>query len=80
MIPLMEPNHRLMLPEAPTLVVGLAAAIWLSSDGEIEEICLKEAAKRAVDWRPIMCHAPAVARRLNIARFPCFDVLELFAF
>ena len=80
MIPLMEPNHRLMLPEAPTLVVGLAAAIWLSSDGEVEEICLKEAAKRAVDWRPIMCHAPAVARRLDIARFPCFDVLELFAF
>ena len=69
-----------MLPEAPVLVVGLAVAVWLSADGEIEEISHKEAAKRAAGQRPILCHAPAVARRLDIARFSCFDVLELFAF
>ncbi len=76
----MEPNPRLMIPEAPVLVAGLADAVWLSADGEIAEISLKEAARRADDRRPILCHAPAVARRLDIARFPCFDVLELFAF
>ena len=80
MILVMEPKHRLMLPEAPVLVVGLAVAVWLSADGEIEEISHKEAAKRAAGRRPILCHAPAVARRLDIARFSCFDVLELFAF
>lgn len=76
----MEPNPRLMIPEAPVLVAGLADAVWLSADGEIAEISLKDAARRADDRRPILCHAPAVARRLDIARFPCFDVLELFAF
>ena len=76
----MEPNPRLMIPEAPVLVAGLADAVWLSADGEIAEISLKEAARRADDRRAILCHAPAVARRLDIARFPCFDVLELFAF
>ena len=76
----MEPNPRLMIPEAPVLVAGLADAVWLSADGEIAEISLKDAARRAADRRPILCHAPAVARRLDIARFPCFDVLELFAF
>lgn len=80
MMPAMDPNSRLMLPEAPTLVVGLAAATWLTADGEIEEISLKEAARRTTDRRPILCHAPAAARRLDIARFPCFDLLELFAF
>ena len=69
-----------MIPEAPVLVAGLADAVWLSADGEIAEISLKEAARRADDRRAILCHAPAVARRLDIARFPCFDVLELFAF
>ncbi|MDD9904153.1 MAG: ATP-dependent DNA helicase [Rhodospirillaceae bacterium] len=69
-----------MIPEAPVLVAGLADAVWLSADGEIAEISLKDAARRADDRRPILCHAPAVARRLDIARFPCFDVLELFAF
>ncbi|NKB55653.1 MAG: ATP-dependent DNA helicase [Alphaproteobacteria bacterium] len=76
----MSQESRLLLPESPTLVVSLAAATWLSVDGEIEEITLKEAAQRTGDERPLLCHAPAVARRLDIARFPCFDVLELFAF
>ncbi len=80
MMPRMNSNGRLMLPEAPTLVVGLATATWLSADGEIEEISLKEAAKRTGAQRPILCHAPAVARRLDIARFSSFDVLELYAF
>src|ERR1051325_10205700 len=29
---------------------------------------------------PMVCHARAVARRLDMASFPAFDLLELFAF
>lgn len=76
----MDQQTHLLLPESPTLVVGLAGATWLTADGEIEEITLKEAGRRAGDSRPLLCHAPAVARRLDIPRFPCFDILELFAF
>ncbi len=76
----MSQQNRLLIPESPTLIVSLAAATWLSTDGEIEDIALAEAGRRANDQQPLLCHAPAVARRLNIARFPCFDILELFAF
>ncbi len=80
MMPAMYSKSRLLLPKAPNLVVGLATATWLSADGEIEDVSLKEAAKRAGDRQPVLCHAPAAAKRLEIARFPCFDLLELFAF
>ncbi len=69
------------MPESPCLAAGLTGAVWLSADGEIEEIDLAEAARRAGrDSRPILCHAPATARRLGIQAFDCLDVLELFAF
>ena len=29
---------------------------------------------------PMLCHAPATARRLDIPPFPALDLLELFAF
>jgi len=80
MMAAMNQQTRLLLPESPTLVVGLAGATWLSVDGEIEETTLKEAGRRTSDSRPLLCHAPAVARRLDIPRFPCFDILELFAY
>ncbi|MFQ5763435.1 MAG: ATP-dependent DNA helicase, partial [Rhodospirillales bacterium] len=32
------------------------------------------------DLRPIVCHAKATARRLGVAAFVAFDVLELYAF
>ncbi len=71
---------RIALPAAPALVVGTAKAAWLTPDGEIETLTLHAAAGRARTTPPFLCHAKAVARRLNIPVFPAYDVLELYAF
>jgi ATP-dependent DNA helicase DinG len=71
---------RIVLPAAPALVVGTAKAAWLSPDGEIETLTLHEAAARVRATPPFLCHAKAVARRLNVAIFPAYDLLELYAF
>ncbi len=71
---------RIALPAAPSLAVGTAKAVWLTSDGEIEVLSLGEAAARARATPPFLCHARAVARRLKVQAFPAYDLLELFAF
>ncbi|MSO77425.1 MAG: ATP-dependent DNA helicase [Alphaproteobacteria bacterium] len=71
---------RLLLPDAPSLVAGVRRAVWLWADGEIAELATGEAAERARHEAPLVCHVPATARRLGIAGFTAFDVLELFAF
>ena len=72
---------RIILPDAPVLVTGLSDAAWLDPTGEIAELSFEDAAARINDGiRPILCHAPATARRLALRRFSAFDVLELFAF
>ncbi|MBV9522158.1 MAG: ATP-dependent DNA helicase [Alphaproteobacteria bacterium] len=71
---------RLLLPDAPSLALGLTQAAWLSSDGEIAIIDLAEAARRVRRTAPLLCHARAVARRLQCGTFAAFDLLELFAF
>jgi ATP-dependent DNA helicase DinG len=68
------------LPKAASLVAGMTQAAWLASDGEIELVPLAEAARRARTAPPFVCHARATARRLGAPPFPCFDLLELFAF
>ena len=72
------------MPRAPALVAGFRETLWLSADGEIEALSPAEARAR-LDRRsggetPIVCHARAVARRLDLAGFAALDVLELFAF
>ena len=74
------PAPTVGLPGAPTLAAGPGGAAWISTDGEIEEISRAEAASRAAREAPIVCHAPALARRLETSRFAAYDVLELFAF
>ncbi|MEC8203488.1 MAG: ATP-dependent DNA helicase, partial [Pseudomonadota bacterium] len=72
---------RIILPDAPVLVTGLSDAAWLDPTGEIAQLSFEDAAARINDGiRPILCHAPATARRLALRRFSAFDVLELFAF
>lgn len=68
------------LPDAPVLVAGLRRCLWLSSDGEIDELTPQAAALAARDSPPLLCHAPATARRLGCDPFPAYDLLELFAF
>jgi ATP-dependent DNA helicase DinG len=65
------------------VVAGFREIIWLSPDGEIEALSRAEARARLGQdsgHTPIVCHARAVARRLDLAGFAALDVLELFAF
>ncbi len=68
------------LPNAPVLVAGLREAAWLAPSGELKRVSHKRAAAWVGSRPPLLCHAPATARRLGIERFPAFDLLELFAF
>ncbi|MBL6959211.1 MAG: ATP-dependent DNA helicase [Rhodospirillales bacterium] len=71
----------LLLPRAPALVAAVRQAAWLTPDGEIEDLSHAEVAQRlSPKHPPIVCHARATARRLGVAAFTAFDVLELFAF
>jgi ATP-dependent DNA helicase DinG len=76
-----EPPH-LILPAAPALAVHPDGAVWLSPDGEIDDLALAAAAQRLAATAPLLCHRRAVGARLGLADpLPAaFDVLELFAF
>ncbi len=65
---------------APVLVMGQAEGVWLEADGTAERLAPERAVARARAAAPILCHAPAVARRLGCDPFPALDLLELFAF
>ena len=71
---------RLLLPKAPVLVARGKKAVWLSSDGEHEELGAQDAALKVKTEMPLVCHAPATAKRLGISEFAAYDLLELFAF
>ena len=64
----------------PALAVGPRDAAWLDDAGETERLTLPSAADRARRRAPLVCHLPAVARRLDCPPFHAYDVLELFAF
>jgi ATP-dependent DNA helicase DinG len=68
------------LPVAPALVAGVKHAAWLSPEGEIERLAFAEAARRARETPPFLCHARATARRMGVLPFPALDLLELHAF
>ncbi|HTJ63765.1 MAG TPA: ATP-dependent DNA helicase [Alphaproteobacteria bacterium] len=70
---------RIVLPNVGALAVSANHAAWLTPDGEIEELNLRDAAMRAASGA-IVCHAKATARRLGTDRFAAFDLLDLFAF
>src|SRR3984893_6258917 len=72
--------ERVLVPQVPALVAGFREVIWLSPEGEIEALSPGEARSRLDGETPLVCHARAVARRLDIAGFAAFDLLELFAF
>ncbi len=70
---------RIALPEVGALALTARHAAWLTPDGEIEELSPAEAALR-VHAGAMVCHSRSVARRLQVERFPAFDLLDLFAF
>ncbi len=75
-----EPSSPSMLP-APALVVGLREAAWLAP-GEAAAwlLDLGQARARVQASAPYVVHGRAAARRLGLESFPCFDLLELYAF
>ncbi|MBM3506593.1 MAG: ATP-dependent DNA helicase [Alphaproteobacteria bacterium] len=74
------PAPAVPLPSAPTLVARGRRAVWVSADGEIEELAPSAAGARAGASEPFVCHAPATAAKLGLKRLVGFDLLELFAF
>src|SRR5215469_7462747 len=73
-------SRRVLLPRAPVLVAGFREVLWLTPDGEIEVLAPAEARRRVEDETPMLCHARATARRLDMPVFPALDLLELYAF
>ena len=73
---------RLVLPDAPALVLATRRAVLFHPDGELETLDLDTAAEVVARRGAIVCHARAVARRLGLERetLRAWDVLELFAF
>ena len=62
------------------LVLGTRQAAWLTADGEIETLDLRDTVRRLRHEVPLLVHARSIARRLNLKDWRCYDLLELFAF
>jgi ATP-dependent DNA helicase DinG len=73
-------DRRILVPRAPVMIAGFREVVWLSPDGEIEALSPDEAKARLDAETPMVCHARATARRLDLPGFPALDLLELFAF
>src|SRR6266853_2505430 len=70
--------QRVLVPQVPVLVAGFREVLWLSPDGEVEALAPPEARSRVERETPMLCHARATARRLDLPIFPALDLLELF--
>ena len=80
-----EPSASPPLPRAPALAVAPRHAVWLDEDGVPARLSHAAARARltaaaAAARPPLVCHAPATARRLGLQRLAAPDLLELFAF
>ncbi len=70
-----------MLPPGPSIAVGHGRAAILTEDGELLLLPIAEAVLRLSTMAPpMLVHAPASFRRLNLRAAPAFDLLDLFAF
>lgn len=73
-------KQAIALPDQSALAVGIVDACWMTTDGEVARLDLRQSRIRLERARPILCHRLATARRLKTAPFAALDVLELFAF
>ena len=67
-------------PTHPILIAGLNDAVWVAPGGKPARIGHGPAVSNARTQPPLVCHLPALCRRLKTERFPAFDLLELYAF
>ena len=71
----------ILLPDAPCVVAGHGRAAILTRDGELLTLPAAEAAALLrTEPPPLLVHAPATLRRLDLRDTPALDLLELFAF
>jgi len=75
----LEPSRSPVL-QSPVLIVGLKDALWRAADGAQRRVRHGDVLRLARAAPPLLCHLPAVCRRLRCERFPALDVLELYAF
>ncbi len=69
------------LARVPVLAAGAREAAYLDGDETVEVLPLPQAAAKArAGPAPLVCHLPALVRRLDCAPFLALDALELFAF
>jgi ATP-dependent DNA helicase DinG len=71
---------RLLIPQAPVLVMDGHRLFCLTLEGELKNLETGEARLLIQQHMPIVCNGPQLAARLSMERFHAYDVLELFAF
>ena len=77
----MAKKPEIRLPGQAAVVAGFRHVSWFTVDGKIESLDKRETVERLLGGaRPFVCHASAIARRLELESFAAFDLLELFAF
>ncbi|MBS27760.1 MAG: helicase [Alphaproteobacteria bacterium] len=74
------PPSGILARELPALVAARGFATWRMPGSDSEAVGAEEAARLARAQPPLLCHAPATARRLGVEHVDGYDVLELFAF
>ncbi len=77
-----DPAHAadIRIPAVPVLIAAAGRAHLLTADGAVDVLAPDDLSAHLGNTPPLVCHGPATARRLGLARFPAHDVLELFAF
>ncbi|MEE2995848.1 MAG: ATP-dependent DNA helicase [Pseudomonadota bacterium] len=79
--PIQSKNVQDRRLDVPAMVAGHRGAVIASADGSLQTLTVAAAIKQINDGLvPMVCHAPATARRLNTSPFPALDLLELYAF
>ena len=74
------PQKRLLIPQAPVLVMDGHRLFCLTLEGELKNLETAEARLLIQQHMPIVCNGTQLAARLGMERFHAYDVLELFAF
>ena len=64
----------------PVLIARQTAAYWQVGGGEGQVLSASDAVRMAGETPPLLCHLPAVRRRLGHEALMGLDILELFAF
>ena len=73
-------SPQIRLPHTSVIIADSRGIAMLTTDGELVTLDKKQAIQFAKTSYPILCHAKATARYLQTDDFPCFDLLELYAF